>query len=192
MTKKDCIVFIVDNFIYIETNKNKTIHSFKFENYIFDGRVVKPKALSKRIQEYLKKEKILRLFTTLSVDVIYNPHLKYIDKKTIIDLFENIGFKDIKLYSTLNLLDNKKIYLEINNNYIIKYYSHKYVYIPLGIYCKVDYVVDQILKKEKSDIFLLGISSNIPDIAQKNKTLYYYNDSAYYYINRIIKKTQKN
>ena len=187
MKKTDCIAFFVDNYLYLRIIKNNKDYKLRYDNYLFWGRIVKPNILIKKISEILKKEKVLKLLSTLSVIAIYNPQLKYIDKKVIINTLEDSGFKDIKLYNTLELIQRSKPYLEINNNYMIYYYNHKYEFIPFNKYNKKEDIIKDILNGLNKDIYLIGISQDIIDLSEIHPNLYYYNNYECYYLNKFKK-----
>jgi len=188
MKKIDCIFYLVDNYLYIYELKNKDLSKYKFNNLIYDGRIIKPNNLIKKINEILKKKKIIKLLTVQNAIIIYEPHLKYIDKKIIIDTFEQCGFKSIKLISTKELIDKNNYYIEINNNYIITYFKNKYEMIKINNYINLETIIKMIINKINRDILLTGINNNLRELSYLNEKLYYIENSNSYFIDRVIKK----
>ena len=181
--KVDCIFFLVDNYLYIYNIKSKKIIINKYKTYLYQGRIIKPKIFSKLVNEILKKEKISKILTSLNAIIIYESHLKYIDKKVIIDTFENCNFKNIKLINTKDLLNKNKYYIEINNNYLIEYFNNKYVYIPFNKYTNINNIIKMLVKKNNKDTYLIGINKLIPDIANISNKIYYMENHDKYLIN---------
>lgn len=192
MKKIDCIFYLVDNYIYLYDLKNNNLDKYKFNNLIYEGRIIKQNNLVKKLNEILKEKKLIKILTGQKAIIIYEAHLKYIDKKIIIDTFDQCGFKDIKLISTKELVDKNKYYLEINNNYIITYYYNKYELIRINSYLNLETLIKLIIKKINSDILLIGINNNIEKMVDISKKLYYLENSDLYFIDRIIKKINKN
>ena len=189
--KFDCIFYIVDDYIYFYNFKTNKLSNNKYKNYIRDGRIIKPKIMIKLINEYLKKEKITRLLSSLNTFIIYDSHLTYIDKKNIIDVFENCNFRNIKLIDVKNLLNRNKCYIEVNNNYLINYYHNNYEYIQFNKYIKIRNIIRQLSKSSDGDIYLFGINKNIPDLANIFSQAYYIENYNTYIIDKIYNKNSK-
>lgn len=190
MKKIDCIFYLVDNYIYLYDLKNNDLNKYKFNNLIYEGRIIKPNNLVKKINEILKEKKIIKLLTGQKAVIIYEIHLKYIDKKIIIDTFDQCGFKDIKIISTKELLDKNKYYIEINNNYIITYYKNKYEFIKNNNYIDLEKIMQLITENLCEDFLLIGINKDINEIAKINNNMYYLEDSETYFINKILKNNK--
>ena len=135
-------------------------------------------------------KKIIKLLTGQKAVIIYEAHLKYIDKKIIIDTFDQCGFKDIKIISTKELLDKNKYYIEINNNYIITYYKNKYEFIKNNNYIDLEKIMQLITENLCEDFLLIGINKDINEIAKINNNMYYLEDSETYFINKILKNNK--
>ena len=192
MKKIDCIFYLVDNYLYLYELKNNDLNKYKFNNLIYEGRIIKPNNLIKKINEILKGKKVIKLLTGQNAIVIYEPHLKYIDKKIIIDTFDQCGFKDIKLITTKELLEKNKYYIEINNTYILTYFKNKYEMIKLNTYLNLEEIITIIVDNIKSDILLIGVNNNIDKIVNHNKRLYYLEDRDLYFVNKVIKKLTRS
>ena len=190
MKKIDCIFYLVDNYIYLYDLKNNDLNKYKFNNLIYEGRIIKPNNLVKKINEILKEKKIIKLLTGQKAIIIYEAHLKYIDKKIIIDTFDQCGFKDIKIISTKELLDKNKYYIEINNNYIITYYKNKYEFIKNNNYIDLEKIMQLITENLCEDFLLIGINKDINEVAKINNNMYYLEDSETYFINKILKNNK--
>ena len=187
----DCIFYIVDNSIYIYSFKKNNIVVNNYSNYIKNGRIIKPKIIIKIINEYLKKEKLYKILSTLNAIIIYDSHLTYIDKKIIVDIFENCNFKDIKLIDTKNLLNKNNYYIEINNNYLLTYYHNKYEYIQFNNYFSIKSIINKIVKQNNKDIYLFGINDDILTLANISNKLYYIENYSSYLIDKIKDKNSK-
>lgn len=187
MKKIDCIFYLVDNSIFLYNLKSKNITRYNLRNYICNGRIVKVSSFIKKINEIIKQERIIKIFTGQNAIIIYEPFLKYNDKKIILDSFEQCGFKDIKLISTLQILPKNKNYIEINENYLILYSKKKYTVININEYFKVKDILKRIISKITEEIFLLGINDKIPEFANLNKNLFYLEDSIHYFLYNVKK-----
>lgn len=191
MKKIDCIFYLVDNYLYLYEMKNNNLSKYKFNNYIYDGRIIKPNNLIKKINEILKEKKIIKLLTGQNTIIIYEPHLKYIDKKIIIDTFDQCGFKSIKLISTKELIDKNNYYIEINNNYIITYYNNKYEMIKTNNYNNLESLIKIVINKINRDILLIGINDYLKELSYLNEKIYYIENHDTYFIDKLIKKISK-
>lgn len=188
MKKIDCIFYLVDNYLYLYSFKNNKLSHYKLNNSIFEGRIIKQNNIIKKLNELLKEDKIAKIFTVLKAYVIYEPHIKYIDKKIIIDTFEQCGFKDIKLVCTNELIDRNNMYLEINNNYMILYNGRKYELLKKNSFIEFNTLIKLILKKVATSIYLIGINIDIENIVLSDNKLFYLENSNTYFIDRIIEK----
>lgn len=188
MKKIDCIFYLVDNYLYLYELRRDESSKYKFNNLIYEGRIIKPNILLKKINKILKEKKLIKLLTGKNTIIIYEPHLKYIDKKIIIDTFEQCGFKSIKLISTKELMDKKNYYIEINNNYVITYNRNQYEIIRFDDYLNIKIIIKLIIERINSDIILIGINNDIKELSNLNSKLYYFENSDLYFINKVIKK----
>lgn len=186
--KIQCIFYLVDDYLYLYNLKKNNLKEYKFTNYIYEGRIIKPKILIKKINEILKTEKLSKILSSQNTIIIYNSNLKYIDKKIIIDSFTECNFKNIKLVNSKDLLNKRKNYIEVNNNYIIAYIKNKYTFIRLNDYFNQEFIIELLTKKIDDSILLLGINNNISNLSNLNNKLYYLENSNSYYIDIIIKK----
>ena len=189
MNKKiDCIFYLVDDYLYLYLIKKKLFKEYKLNNYIFEGRIIKPKNFINILLDILKKEKVYKILSSLNTIIIYNPNLKYIDKKIIIDSFSECNFKDIKLVNTKQLLNKNKYYIEINNNSLIVYYNNRYTFIRFNDYININTLLKIIVKKINKDIIFVGINNNIKELVNMSINIYYLENSKTYYIDKIIEK----
>ena len=186
--KVESIFYLVDDYLYLYNLKTNDLRKIKFKNYISDGRIIKPKILIRKINTILKEEKLSRVFSNQNTTVIYNPFLKYIDKKIIIDLLTECNFKDIKLINTKDILDKNKYIIEINNDYLIKYYNNKYTYIKYNEYIKPKSMLKIIIKNIDDNIILIGNNKNISNLSNIKKNIYYLENSETYYIDMVLSK----
>lgn len=192
MKKIDCIFYIVDDYLLLYNLKKNKFSKYRFENYIYNGRIIKQNIIIKKLNTILKEENLIKLFTVQNTIIIYGPHLKYIDKKIIIETFEQCGFKNIKLKNTKELLNKHKNYIEINNNYLIVYNENKYTIINFNKYINLKLVLKLIIKNVNDDIYVLGINNEIPDIVKFSNKLFYLENSNEFYINKIIEQIKRN
>ena len=188
--KLDCIFYIVDNYIYMYSVKYNKLSKEKYSNYIYEGRIIKPKAFIKVINEKLKKEKLTKVLSSLTTIILYDSHLKYIDKKIIIDTFENCNFKNIKLINIKNILTKNKYYIEVNDNYLISYYDGKYEYILYNKYTNLNNLIKMLVKRKNEDTYLIGINKSIPDLSNNSNKIYYLENYDTYLIDYIKKSKQ--
>lgn len=186
--KINCIFYLVDDYIFLYNNEKKYLKKYQFTNYLFEGRIIKPKIIIKKLNDILKKEKIIKLFSIQNTVVIYNPNLKYIDKKIIIDVFNECNFKSIKLINSADILKKSKSYLEINNSYIIFYQNNKYIYFKLNELLNVENIIKMIIRKTENNIIVVGINNKINMLCNSIKRLYYIENSNTYFIDKIAKK----
>ena len=193
MKKIDCIFYLVDNYLYIYSFKNNKLLDYKFNNSIFEGRIIKQNNIIKKVNEVLKKEKISKVLNVQKAYIIYESHLKYLDKKIILDTFEQCGFKDIKLVNTKELVNPSKIYIELNNQYLIVYNKNKYEIIRVNSYFDINKTINLIINQINNSIFVVGINEKIESIVQISDKLFYLENSNRYFIDKIIEKlTMKN
>ena len=186
--KINCIFYLVDDYIFLYNNEKKYLKKYQFTNYLFEGRIIKPKIIIKKLNDILKKEKIIKLFSIQNTVIIYNPNLKYIDKKIIIDVFNECNFKSIKLINSADILKKSKSYLEINNSYIIFYQNNKYIYFKLNELLNVENIIKMIIRKTENNIIVVGINNKINMLCNSIKRLYYIENSNTYFIDKIAKK----
>ena len=188
MKKIDCIFYLVDDYIYLYDVTNRHYDRYKFSKFIYEGRIIKPNNLVKKINEILKEKKLIKIFTGQKAIIIYEAHLKYIDKKIIIDTFDQCGFKDIKLISTKELVDKNKYYIELNNNYLITYFKNKYEIIRINNNSVFETLIKTNINNIKIDILLVGINKEIDTISNIKKNIYYLENGNTYFIDKVIKK----
>ena len=186
--KINCIFYLVDDYIFLYNNEKKYLKKYQFTNYLFEGRIIKPKIIIKKLNDILKKEKIIKLFSIQNTVIIYNPNLKYIDKKIIIDVFNECNFKSIKLINSADILKKSKSYLEINNSYIIFYQNNKYIYFKLNELLNVENIIKMIIRKTENNIIVVGINNKINMLCNSIKRLYYIENSNTYFIDKIARK----
>lgn len=183
----DCIFYLVDSYLYLYNLKKEEIKKYKFSNYIYYGRIVKVSQFLKKLNEIIKQEKISKLFTGLKAIVIYEPYLQYNDKKIIIDAFDQCGFKDLKLISTKQILSKNKIFIEINEKYLILYNENKYFLFNVNKYFSIENIINKILKSISKNIYLIGINEKITELVEMNKKLFYFENSSIFYLKNVKK-----
>ena len=186
--KIESIFYLVDDYIYLYNLKFKNLKKYKLNNYICDGRVIKPKLVIKKINKILKEEKLSKVFGNQNTIILYNPYLKYIDKKILLDVFLECNFRSIKLINTKDLIDKETYLIEINNSYLIKYYNKKYTYIKFNEYVKLKNIFKIITKNIDNDIILIGNNISIENLCSLKNNIYYLENSDSYYIDLILKK----
>lgn len=190
MKKIDCIFYLFDNHIDVYSFKYKKLNTYECSHSIFEGRIIKPKVFIKKINEILKEEKISKILMSQSAIVLYQPHLKYVDKKTIIDSFEQCNFKDIKLINTKELARNN--YIELNDNYLVFYKKKSYTMIHFNSYFTISMFFKELSKKNMEDIYLLGKYEEIEKIAKDYQNIYYFENSTTFFIDKILEKLTRN
>lgn len=190
MKKIDCIFYLVDTNLYLYNLKKEELKDYSFTNYLFEGRIIKPKAFIKKLNDILKEEKISKILTGQSTIILYEPHLKYIDKKIIIDSFDQCNFKDIKLVNTKELVKENTV--EINNHYLIHYHRKSYEMIRFNTYFSLETILKIMKKKNDKPMYFIGISEKVEELAQKFKNTYYYENKNTFYIDKIKEKLAKN
>lgn len=191
MKKVDCIFYLVDSELHLYEVKKEKYEVYELKNIIYQGRIIKPKQFIKKINDILLKNKISKIFSSLNAVVIYKITLKYIDKKIIIDTFNECNFKNIKMISTKSLLEKNKTLIDLNRQELTIYQNNKYYKIDINSFIDLEESLKILEKKIGDDIILIGNNPKIAGLESKIINIFYYEDNSKYYIKKLIKNMEK-
>lgn len=189
--KKNIIIIIIENNNLILKINNSNIHNYELNNCIKYGRIINEKKAIKCINDIFERYKLNNIFIKYKVYVIYEPFLQYIDKFIIINVFQNIGIKDIKLVNKKSLINKKYIYLDYCENYTILYKNNRYYIFSINEFNSFEFILKNILNVIIDDILLIKNEEKYIDIS-KFKNIYYFEIGKKIYFELLYIKCKKN
>ncbi len=189
--KIDCVIYLVDNYLYLLNIKQNKINIYDLTNCLYDGRIIKPNIFIKKINVILKDNDLSKTLKTINTIIIFESFLKYIDKKNIINSFEQCNCKNIKMINSNTLINKKEIFCVINNHYAIIYKNKRYNKVNFNDFNNINDLIDLLNSKADSKKYICGINTDLEEICSKINSSYYYEDYSVFFLKKIQKRLIK-
>ena len=188
------ILYLDDYINFWHKKLNKILVIKPYKDTLLNGKIIDRDKFIKRFSKIIVENKLNKNIFNNTITVIINSSYTKEDKKIIIDILEDLNYKNIKLVNEINYLNVNKNNLVINYNdtYFYFYYqNHKgnidMLMLPNNNITNV-FITDYIKLLKKKNIYLFGKAFlDITSKLDKEKiNYYYYEDSTNLIINLIL------
>ena len=188
------ILYLDDYINFYNKKLNKILVIKPYKDTLLNGKIIDRDKFIKRFSKIIVENKLNKNIFNNTITVIINSSYTKEDKKIIIDVLEDLNYKNIKLVNEINYLNVNKNNLVINYNdtYFYFYYqNHKgnidMLMLPNNNITNV-FITDYIKLLKKKNIYLFGKAFlDITSKLDKEKiNYYYYEDSTNLIINLIL------
>lgn len=116
-------ILYLDDFINLYSKKLMKLIIIKpYKDTLNAGRIINKEKFIKSFEKLKEKFKLNNNLISESITVIITSHIKNIDKQLLIEILEDLNYKDIKFINELEIIKIKKNIMFIN-------YNHSYFYI---------------------------------------------------------------
>lgn len=198
---KENILYITDTNLYLYNYKKKQKFSFKIPAKIIkNGRIVNYKEFIKSFSNIATKISLNQALFGEKIRIIVSPAYHNIDLIVLKNIFNYLNFKKIKIDYEVKYykLDNKNIWFNLQEKYLIVGYLNEYkiteFFLVENNLFKNDRDLYRYLKyiAKNRDIFLIGNEKKVGAFYKiferlyQNKT-YMFNNCEYYLIDKVLK-----
>ena len=188
MKKKNNIMYLVDNYIYL-SNKGHIIKHSLDNNILNNGRIANIKLFIEQYNKLLDKNRIsLGIFNEV-IDVIINPSYTKADIEVLKNILNSIG------YHKVNTINEFRLYKLNKSNAYFNYNNEYYILSFINMYDKKEsYLIEANLLTEKElikvikhkinnkDLLVFGLNDNIDMFINNFKNGYHFNNDETYLI----------
>ncbi len=177
----DTILYLDDYINLYIKKENKIIKCSPYKNTLLYGHIIDRNKFIKRYNKLIEENKLTNNLFNNNITIIINNTYTEEDKRILLEVFEELNYKNIKFIQEINYLN-----IEKKNVYICFNYNYFYIYdlSPLGkvkVYIFLNnnltkYLIPTILKYFKNKkIFIYGKNyQEIVNILKNTKYHYYY------------------
>ncbi len=179
-------ILYLDDYINLYSLDLEKIIVYKpYKNTLKNGRIIDKNKFIKVYSMLLTKYNLNNPIFNRKLLVIVNKDISVEDKNNLINVLEDLNYKNIKIENEIKYLNIKKdsLFIGYNYNYFYLYYIDNYGNVKDSIY-KNDYINQSIIPSliksiDKKKIFIFGKNyEQLINILKKyNIDYYYYYDS---------------
>ena len=197
MKKVNNILYLTDNYIYLNNKKYQDTIKYKInKGIIINGKIANINRFIKSYNALLNEYKLSLFLLGDTIKIIVNPSYTLADITLLKNIFDNFNYRSIYIINETKYykLNQSNAYLNVYDSYMILSYINEYkktksILISDNLFDNLDDIMDYVsLKVKNKELYLIGKGERLEDFFNSfedkyNIKTYMYTDNEYYLIN---------
>lgn len=187
MKKKESIIYLVDNYIYLHSQK-EIIKVKLAKGILKNGKIADVKEFMKKYQQLIKQYNLNNSIFGENIEIIIHPDYSKAEKELLKNIFTSMNYRHINLTNEIKLykLNNTKAFLNYNEEYAILSYINYYkeitsLLIPHQLFKTKELQAYIHTKIPNKVLYIIGRNSKIEEFINSYEENYH--QEIYYFLN---------